>query len=236
MFIAGVGLLNHPSWRVETLDQSSQQERPAVDGVEEQELKRQGNGAGRDHEHPHRHQGGGHHHIDHQEGEIDQKTDEKSRFDLGHDERGIQNIKRDIVDTLGAGWAGAGIPIIPQFVKLLQVGDAGLVKHPFLEGSWESLGKLGLFNLSLQIRLDGVVVGAFKDRIHNEGGHDQADAHHQLVRKSLGAAQGALYVRKGNGDPDIGCARDHKLWDEGHGRGKEHDLKIGGDLAVRDRV
>src|SRR3984957_21188269 len=84
---------------VKTLDECSDDQIPAVDQHEQEDLERQRDEGRRQHDHPHAHQRRGDDQVDDQERQEDQEADLKRDVELGDDEGRDQHLGRDF----GAG-------------------------------------------------------------------------------------------------------------------------------------
>src|SRR5271166_3899771 len=80
---------------VEALNERLDDQVPAVDQDEQQDLERQRDERGRQHDHAHAHQGRGDDQVDDQERQEDQEADLKCGLQLGHDEGWDQHLGGD---------------------------------------------------------------------------------------------------------------------------------------------
>src|SRR5271166_1852555 len=107
---------------VEALNERLDDQVPAVDQDEQQDLERQRDERRREHDHAHAHQRRGDDQVDDQERQEDQKADLERDVELGDDERGDQHLG-------GHFRAGVRLLVVSETHEQLDVLCARLAEH-----------------------------------------------------------------------------------------------------------
>src|SRR3954462_3121049 len=179
-----VARLTTTSWfmSVEALDEGSGPEVPAVDQDEEQDLERQRDEDGWQHHHPHRHERRADDQVDDEERQEDQEPGLEGRLELPLDERWDQDVGRGVGARLRTLELG-------EVHEQRQVLGPRLAEHELAQRLLAAVERLGLRDLVLGERVDGVLLDLGEGRRHHEDGEEQRDADQDLVRRRRRSAQ-----------------------------------------------
>ena len=106
----------------ETPNHGSRHQVPPVHQNKEHEFERQGNHDRRQHHHPHGKKDAGHHHVDDQKRDVQNKSDNEGGFQLADHKGGNQGQQRNILPVLWAlAWPEALTKSARSFSRVLAI-------------------------------------------------------------------------------------------------------------------
>ena len=210
---------------MEAPNQSGEQQLPPVQSHKQQQLKGCGNHGRRQHNHTHGHQRGSDHHIDEQEGYVQQEAVEERPLKLLGHESGHNHpqgqVQRDLIKfRVAVRHVGLGqVAIHPYGVKL------GIGHHKLFQWDGRPVQKLLPADLLVGIRFPRLRLDALQHRVHGQQGEENGDAHQHRVGRGLVGAHGG--AQKGQGDDIPGKRGSHHQQggEQGDHRGEKENFQ-----------
>src|SRR5438067_7272207 len=161
---------------LEALEQRANDEAPAVDQDEQEELERERHHDWRQHHHPHRHQRGAHRDVDDEERHEHDEADDERRLQLREDERGHELGEAHVLLRRRSA-------LLRRRHEHRQLLRTRLRHHELAHRYDRGVPRLRLVLLTLEHRLQRRVVHLLEGGAHHEEAEEQRQSDQHLVRR-----------------------------------------------------